>query len=71
MPVGRVLSTAHGRGMRTQERLMRFREAEIHPSGLVARLGLFTAVMIIIGNMIGSGIFKKTAPMAEQVQSPG
>ncbi|MBX7259795.1 MAG: amino acid permease, partial [Candidatus Hydrogenedentes bacterium] len=39
--------------------------------GLVARLGLFTAIMIIMGNMIGSGIFKKAAPMAEQVQSPG
>ncbi len=44
---------------------------EVHSSGLVARLGLFTAIMIIMGNMIGSGIFKKAAPMAEQVQSPG
>ena len=29
----------------------------VHPSGLVAKLGLFTATMIIMGNMIGSGIF--------------
>lgn len=44
---------------------------EIHSSGLIAKLGLFTATMIIMGNMIGSGIFKKSAPMAEQLQSPG
>jgi len=43
----------------------------VHPSGLVAKLGLFTATMIIMGNMIGSGIFKKSAPMAADVQSPG
>ena len=43
----------------------------IHPSGLVAKLGLFTACMIIMGNMIGSGVFKKAAPMAAEVQSPG
>lgn len=44
---------------------------EVHVSGLLARLGLFTAIMIIMGNMIGSGIFKKSAPMAAEVQSPG
>ncbi|MDX9973252.1 MAG: amino acid permease, partial [FCB group bacterium] len=45
--------------------------ASLHASGLATRLGLFTAVMIIVGNMVGSGIFKKAAPMAEHVQSPG
>lgn len=35
------------------------------------RLGLFTATMIIMGNMIGSGIFKKSAPMAAELHSPG
>ena len=40
-------------------------------SGLLQRLGLTTAVMIIMGNMIGSGIFKKAAPMADQLMSPG
>ncbi|MDZ4860691.1 MAG: amino acid permease [Candidatus Hydrogenedentes bacterium] len=44
---------------------------EIHASGLIAKLGLFTACMIIMGNMIGSGVFKKSAPMAAEVQSPG
>lgn len=39
--------------------------------GLLPRLGLFTAVMIIMGNMIGSGVFKKAAPMSENVQSAG
>lgn len=42
-----------------------------HHTGLLTRLGLLTAIMIIMGNMIGSGIFKKSAPMAAEVQSPG
>lgn len=50
---------------------MKPRTIETHPSGLVAKLGLFTATMIIMGNMIGSGVFKKAAPMAAEVQSPG
>jgi APA family basic amino acid/polyamine antiporter len=41
------------------------------PGGLLPRLGLFTAVMIVMGNLIGSGVFKKAAPMAEELQSPG
>lgn len=41
------------------------------PAGLLPRLGLFTAIMIVMGNLIGSGVFKKAAPMAEEVQSPG
>lgn len=44
---------------------------QIHASGLIAKLSLFTACMIIMGNMIGSGVFKKAAPMAAEVQSPG
>ena len=39
--------------------------------GLLPRLGLITATMIIMGNMIGSGVFKKAAPMAADVQSVG
>jgi APA family basic amino acid/polyamine antiporter len=50
---------------------MKEKPVEIHASGLVVKLGLFTAVMIVMGNMIGSGIFKKAAPMAAEVQSPG
>ncbi|MCC6747371.1 MAG: amino acid permease [Deltaproteobacteria bacterium] len=37
---------------------------------LVARLGLYTASMVVIGSMIGSGIFKKPAVMAAQLPSP-
>ncbi len=33
-------------------------------SGLSRKLGLFTALMIVICSMIGSGVFKKIAPMA-------
>lgn len=36
---------------------------------LIARLGLFTATMIVIGSIIGSGIFKKIAPMSLKLQS--
>ena len=36
---------------------------------LTPRLGLFTATMIVIGSIIGSGIFKKIAPMSLKLQS--
>ena len=36
---------------------------------LSPRLGLFTATMIVIGSIIGSGIFKKIAPMSLKLQS--
>jgi len=38
---------------------------------LRARLGLLTAVALVIGSMIGSGIFKKTAVMARELHSTG
>lgn len=38
---------------------------------LLQKLGLFTAVTIVIGSMIGSGIFKKSAPMAAELGAPG
>ena len=47
------------------------KEHKIHSSGLLTRLGIFTAIMIVISSMIGSGIFKKIAPMSEQLGSPG
>jgi APA family basic amino acid/polyamine antiporter len=37
---------------------------------LAARLGIFTAVSIVVGSVIGSGIFKKTAVMAQHLDSP-
>src|SRR4051812_34595267 len=38
---------------------------------LKRQLGLFSAVMIICGDMIGSGIFFATGSIAETVPSPG
>jgi basic amino acid/polyamine antiporter, APA family len=38
---------------------------------LVKGLGLFDSTMIVIGSMIGSGIFIVSADIAHQVQSPG
>ncbi len=35
------------------------------------RLGLMTAILIVVSSMIGSGIFKKAAPMAAELQSGG
>ena len=39
-------------------------------SGLVPRLGAFITTAIVVGAVIGSGIFKKPASMAEQLGSP-
>ncbi len=39
-------------------------------NGLVQQLGLFTTITIVVGAMIGSGIFKKPAIMASQLGSP-
>src|SRR5271170_2805825 len=42
------------------------------PSGeLVKGLGLFDATMLVVGSMVGSGIFLVSADIAHQVQSPG
>src|SRR5271154_7155473 len=38
---------------------------------LVKGLGLFDATMLVVGSMIGSGIFIVSADIAPQVQSPG
>jgi len=38
--------------------------------GLLPALGLFTTISIVVGAVIGSGIFKKSAPMAMQLGSP-
>jgi basic amino acid/polyamine antiporter, APA family len=39
-------------------------------SGLVARLGLFDATMIVMGGIVGSGIFINPYVVAEQVHTP-
>jgi APA family basic amino acid/polyamine antiporter len=43
---------------------------QVKPAGLVAGLGLLDATMLVIGSMIGSGIFIVSADIARQVQSP-
>ena len=40
-------------------------------TGLVKRLGLLDSATIVMGSMIGSGIFIVAADIARQVQSPG
>src|SRR6058998_2409863 len=41
-----------------------------NPEGLVPSLGLFTTTMIVMGGVIGSGIFRKPGVMASEVGSP-
>src|SRR5882724_961299 len=38
--------------------------------GLLPTLGLFTTVMMVVGGVIGSGIFRKPGLMASQLGSP-
>jgi APA family basic amino acid/polyamine antiporter len=42
-----------------------------HDGELVKGLGLFDSTMIVVGSMVGSGIFIVSADIAHQVQSPG
>jgi APA family basic amino acid/polyamine antiporter len=42
-----------------------------HTHSLLQKLGLFTAITITIGSMIGSGIFKKSSPMSLELGAPG
>src|ERR1051326_1151548 len=39
-------------------------------SGLIPSLGLFTTIMMVVGGVIGSGIFRKPGLMASQLGSP-
>src|SRR5437762_4017023 len=47
-------------------------EAEIRRAneGLLPALGLFTTTMMVVGGVIGSGIFRKPGVMAGQIGSP-
>src|SRR6267154_1660183 len=38
--------------------------------GLLPSLGLFTTIMMVVGGVIGSGIFRKPGVMAAQIGSP-
>ena len=44
-------------------------ELKPNNTGLSRKLGLFTAMMVVICSMIGSGVFKKIAPMAGELYS--
>jgi APA family basic amino acid/polyamine antiporter len=44
---------------------------QVSQTGLVKGLGLFDATTIVMGSMIGSGVFIVAADIARQVQSPG
>jgi APA family basic amino acid/polyamine antiporter len=46
-------------------------EVETRNAGFVRELGLFDSTMIVIGAMIGSGIFIVSADMARNIGSPG
>src|SRR5512144_628654 len=39
-------------------------------AGLIPSLGLFTTIMMVVGGVIGSGIFRKPGVMAAQLGSP-
>jgi APA family basic amino acid/polyamine antiporter len=39
-------------------------------NGLVKSFGLYTAFLLVAGSMIGSGVFKKVAPMTAELGSP-
>ena len=41
------------------------------PSHLNRTLGLRLAIVMVIGNVIGSGVYKKIAPMSAELHSPG
>jgi APA family basic amino acid/polyamine antiporter len=41
------------------------------PSKLSRTLGLHFVVVVVIGNILGSGVYKKVAPMAAELQSSG
>jgi APA family basic amino acid/polyamine antiporter len=43
---------------------MKDKQFEKHESGLVRRLGMGTAFLLVVSAMVGSGVFKKVAPMS-------
>jgi basic amino acid/polyamine antiporter, APA family len=42
-----------------------------NPQQLNRSLGLTMVIVVVIGNIIGSGVYKKVAPMAAELHSPG
>ncbi len=61
----KAISGVHSKSLLMQEDAAR-------PQGtLIRSLGLFSAFMLVVSSIIGSGVFKKVAPMAAELQSPG
>lgn len=62
------------RGLKSELTSERAAEKQSGPAGinagLLPALGLFTTIMMVVGGVIGSGIFKKPGLMAGQVGSP-
>ena len=40
-------------------------------SQLNRSLGLRLVIVVVVGNILGSGVYKKVAPMAAELHSPG
>ncbi len=47
------------------------KKPKVNPKGLIRQLGLFDSVMIMVGIIIGSGIFLTTGIMAKSIPSAG
>ncbi|HZV36406.1 MAG TPA: amino acid permease, partial [Verrucomicrobiae bacterium] len=60
--------------MKSEQSPVRASEKQAAPhsinAGLLPALGLFTTIMMVVGGVIGSGIFRKPGLMAGQVGSP-
>ncbi len=56
--------------MKAPDKSQRSRQHNQPASGLAARIGLFDATMIVMGGIIGSGIFINSYVVAEQVHTP-
>ena len=44
--------------------------ADPHPQGLTRQIGLWSAIAIVIGTTIGSGIFRSPAGIADRLPGP-
>ena len=43
---------------------------ELKQGKLVRSLGLFSVFILVVSSVIGSGVYKKVAPMSAELQSP-
>ena len=57
--------------MKIPKRVQPFQEANLLETEFKRELGLFDSTMVVVGSMIGSGIFLVTPGMAQLVGNPG